>query len=103
MVKQKNTLGLIALTLSVVGSVLACIPASINVGWILLAAAFLLGIVGALQSGRTKKGSVAAIVVSVLGAVVSAGIIVFSVSHLFIDLFVNLFGSIFNGSGQYRG
>jgi hypothetical protein len=51
-VKQKNTLGLIALTLSLIGFVLACIPASLGVGWIVLGIAFLIGIVGTLKSGQ---------------------------------------------------
>lgn len=102
-VKHKNTLGLIALTLSLIGFVLACIPASIDVGWIVLGIAFLVGIVGTFKSGQPKNVAVAAVVVSVLGVVVSAAIVVFAVSGLFVDLFVNLFDYIFNNSGRTGG
>lgn len=102
-VKQRDLLGLMALTLSIIGFVLACIPASLSVGWIVLGIAFLLGIVGTLKSGQAKNSSIAAIVISVLGMIVSAAIVLFAVSGLFVDLFVNLFDYIFNNSGRTQG
>jgi len=90
---QKNRLGTIALIAAVIGSVLACIPASLSVGWIVLAAALILGFVGLLQSRKTKKSSIAAIVVSIIGAVVSATIILLTVGDL---LFRTVFGGILN-------
>jgi hypothetical protein len=90
---QKNGLGTIAMIAAVVGSVLACIPASLTVGWIVLAAALIMGFVGLLQSGKTKKLSIAAIVVSIVGAVVSATIVLLTVGDL---LFRTVFGGILN-------
>lgn len=90
---RKNKLGTIALITAVVGFVLACIPASINVGWVMLPAALILGFAGLLQSGRTRKSSVAAIVVSIIGAVVSASIVFLTVGDL---LFRTVFGGILN-------
>ena len=90
---QKNTLGTIALIAAVIGSVLACVPATLNVGWIVLAAALIMGFAGLLQSGRTRKSSTAAIVVSIVGAVVSATIMFITVGDL---LFRTVFGGILN-------
>lgn len=69
---QKNTLGLIALIVGVVGFIFGVIPGTLIVGWILLPIAFILGIVGVALSGKKKATSIAAIIVSVVGAVVSA-------------------------------
>ncbi|MEI6506766.1 MAG: hypothetical protein WCO90_12985, partial [Planctomycetota bacterium] len=69
-VGRKNTLGTIALIASLIGFVLACIPASLTVGWFVLPTALILGFAGLLQSGKSKKSSIAAIVISVVGAVV---------------------------------
>ena len=90
---QKNILGTIALITAVIGSVLACIPASLDVGWVMLAAALVLGFAGLLQSGKTKKTSVAAIVVAIVGAVVSASIVFLTVGDL---LFRTVFGGLLN-------
>ena len=90
---QKNRLGTIALIAAIIGSVLACIPASLDVGWIMLGAALILGFVGLLQSGKTKKSSIAAIVVSIVGAAVSATIVALTVGDL---LFRTVFGGILN-------
>jgi hypothetical protein len=65
-----------------------CIPASLSVGWIALGIAFLIGIVGTLKSGQAKNAAVAAVIVSLLGVVVSA---------------TNLFDYIFNNSGRTGG
>ena len=74
--KQKNTLGLIALIVGLVGFVFACVPGALVVGWVLLPIAFVLGVVGLLQSGKTKGTSTAAVIVSIVGTVV--GVVVFA-------------------------
>lgn len=73
--KSKNIIGRIALIVALIGFVFACIPGALIVGWILLPIAFILGIVGACQSGKKKGTSVAAIILSVVGTIV--GVIVF--------------------------
>ena len=73
--KQRNTLGLIAIIVAVLGFIFACIPGVLIVGWVLLPIAFILGIVGVCQSGKTKGTSIAAIIVAVVGTVV--GFVVF--------------------------
>ena len=89
----KNTLGTGALIAGIIGSVLACIPATINFGWVVLLAAMILGFVSLLQSGKAKKPGIAAIVVSLVGAVVSASIVFLTVGDL---LFRSVFGGILN-------
>lgn len=73
--KQRNTLGLIAIIAAVLGFLFACIPGALIVGWVLLPIAFILGIVGVCQAGKTKGTSIGAIIVAVVGTVV--GFIVF--------------------------
>lgn len=74
-VKQKNTVGLIAVITAVVGFVFACIPGALIVGWILLPIALILGIVGLCQSGKVKGTSIAAVIVAIVGTIV--GFVVF--------------------------
>ncbi|MFD0452397.1 hypothetical protein ACFQZK_17625 [Rhodococcus aetherivorans] len=73
--KQKNTVGLIAVITAVIGFVFACIPGALIVGWILLPIAFILGIVGLFQSGKAKGTSIAAVIIAIVGTIV--GFIVF--------------------------
>lgn len=70
--KSRNTVGLVAVILAVVGFLFGCIPGALIVGWILLPAAFILGIVGLCQSGKDKWTSIAAVIVSVIGTIVTA-------------------------------
>src|SRR5690606_38772930 len=85
--KERNTLGIIAVITAVVGFLFACIPGALIVGWVLLPIAFILGIVGVCQTGKTKGTSIAALIISVVGTVV--GFVVFSavVSDAFDDAF----------------
>ena len=94
---RKSGLGLTALLVSIVGSVLACIAQTINLGWVLLAVGFILGIAGVLRSGPAKKTSIVAMVWAVAGAIVSAGVVFFSVSHFLVEMFWNLLVQIFGG------
>jgi hypothetical protein len=73
-IKQKNALGLIALVVSIIGLVFACIKGALIVGWVLLPIAFILGIVALFQSGKTKGTGTAAIIVSVVGVVVGVAV-----------------------------
>jgi len=68
-------LGLIALVVSIVGFIFACIPEALVVGWVLLPVAFILGIVGVVLSGKRKAASIAAIIIAVVGTIV--GFVVF--------------------------
>jgi len=73
-VRQRNTLGLIALIVAIVGFIFACIPGALIVGWVLLPIALILGIVGVCQSGKAKSTSIAAMIVSIVGFVVGVAV-----------------------------
>lgn len=90
--KQKNTLGLIAIIVAVIGFVFACIPGALIVGWILLPLAFILGIVGVCQAGKTKGTSIAAIIVAVVGTVVGFIVFLAVVSDAVDESFDDAFG-----------
>lgn len=94
-VKQRNTVGLIALIAAVVGFVFACIPGALIVGWVLLPVALILGIVGVCQSNKAKGTSIAAIIVSIVGFVV--GVVVF------FTLVADSFKDAFEGSDLSAG
>ncbi|WP_280467125.1 DUF4352 domain-containing protein [Nocardia cyriacigeorgica] len=85
--KERNTLGIIAVITAVVGFIFACIPGALIVGWVLLPIAFILGIVGVCQSGKTKGTSIAAIIISVVGTVVGFVVFFAVVSDAFDDAF----------------
>jgi hypothetical protein len=85
--KQRNTLGLVALIVSIVGFVFACVPGALIVGWVLLPIGFVLGIVGVCLSGKTKGASIAAIIVSIVGVVVGVVVFFTVVTDAFSDAF----------------
>ncbi|MGO1184048.1 MAG: DUF308 domain-containing protein [Micrococcaceae bacterium] len=72
---QKNTVGLIALITAVLGTIFACIPGALIVGWVLLPIAFILAIVALCLKGRKKTTGIVALIVSVVGTVI--GFVVF--------------------------
>lgn len=73
--KQKNTLGLIAFIVAVVGFIFACIPGALIVGWVLLPIAFILSIVALCLRGKKLSFAIAGLVTSIVGTLV--GVIVF--------------------------
>jgi hypothetical protein len=85
--KRNNTIGLIALIVSVIGFVFACVPGALIVGWVLLPIAFILGIVGLFLSGKAKGTSIAAVIVSTIGTVVGVVVFLTVASDAFNDAF----------------
>lgn len=77
-VKQKNTLGLVALIVAIVGFIFACIPGALIVGWILLPIAFILSIVSLFMKGKGKALGITGLILSVVGTIV-AGIVFLTV------------------------
>lgn len=75
--KERNILGLIALGVSAIGFIFACIPGALIVGWVLLPIGFILGIVSLFLKGKAKWQGVTAIIVSIVGTII--GVIVFTV------------------------
>ncbi len=85
--KPKNTLGLIALIVGIIGFIFACIPGALIVGWVLLPFAFILGIVGLLSSGKAKGTSISAVIISIVGTVVGVSVFFFVVGDAFSNAF----------------
>ena len=85
--KQKNTLGLIALIVGIIGFIFACVPGALIVGWVLLPIAFILGIVRLVSSGKAKGASLAAVIISVVGTVVGVSVFVVVVGDAFGNAF----------------
>ncbi|MGO3327761.1 DUF4190 domain-containing protein [Gordonia sp. (in: high G+C Gram-positive bacteria)] len=85
--KRRNTVGLVALVMAIVGFIFGCIPGALIVGWVLLPVAFILGLVGLFQAGRGKGTSISAIIVSVIGTIVAAVVFLTVVSDALDDAF----------------
>jgi hypothetical protein len=85
--KQGNTVGLIALIVSIIGFVFACIPGALIVGWVLLPAGFVLSIVGLCLTGKSKGTSIAAVIISIIGVIVGAVVFFAVVADAFHDAF----------------
>lgn len=73
--KSTNALGIVALAVSAVGFIFACVPGALIIGWVLLPVGFILGIVALFLTGKAKWPGLTAIIVSVLGTIV--GVVVF--------------------------
>ncbi|WP_243859137.1 DUF4352 domain-containing protein [Actinomyces sp. ZJ308] len=73
--KGRNTVGIVALVMAVIGFIFACVPGALIVGWILLPVSFILGLVGLFQKGKASWPAITAVIVSVVGTIV--GVIVF--------------------------
>jgi hypothetical protein len=67
----RNILALVALIVSVLGVVLACIPSVLIAGWILLPISFVLAIVSLFLKGSGKAFGIAGLVTSVLGTILA--------------------------------
>ena len=77
MKKGRNTVGIIALVMAVIGFIFACIPGALIIGWILLPISFIVGLVGLFRKGEVLWPAVTAVIVSVVGTIV--GVMVFLV------------------------
>jgi hypothetical protein len=83
----RNVLALIALIVSIVGFIFACIPGALILGWILLPIAFILSIVSLFMKGRGKGLGIAGLIVSVVGTIVAIIVFVTVVAVSFNDAF----------------
>ena len=73
--KRTNVVGIVALVVSVVGAVFACVPGALVVGWIFLPVGFILGIVSLFQKEKSKWQGLTGLILAVVGTIV--GVIVF--------------------------
>ncbi len=74
---RRNTLGLVAMIMAIIGFVFACVPGALIIGWILLPVSFILGLVALFRKGETQWQAITAVVLAVVGTIV--GVIVFIV------------------------
>lgn len=73
-----NTPGLVAIILAGVGFLLAVLPPTSGLAWLILIPALVFGIVGLTRKGRKKGTSIAAVIIAPIGWLIS--IVVFVVS-----------------------
>jgi len=90
--KQRNTLGLIAFIVAVVGFIFACIPGALIIGWILLPIAFILAIVALFMKGQSKALALTGLILSVVGTIVAFVV--------FFAVVANSFNDAFGGTGS---
>lgn len=83
---DSNPLGLVGFILAVVGTVLACIPGIMVVGWVLLPIAFIVSIVAVCLRGRKQGFGITGLVVSVVGALLAVVMFVVLISTVFSDV-----------------
>jgi hypothetical protein len=74
--KNLNILGLIALILGGVGFILAVIPPTAFVAWVLLLPAIILAIIGLTRKNQGKGTSIAALILGVVGWIVAIIVVV---------------------------
>ena len=94
---KRNILGIVALVLSILGLVLACIPGVIIAGWILLPISFILGLVSLFLPAKKGMG-IAAIIVAVVGTIVAVVVFVAVIGNAAADAFQDADSSITGGS-----
>lgn len=86
-VKQRNTLGIVALIVAGVGFIFACIPGALIVGWVALPIGFVLAIVALFLRGRGKAMALTALIVSIVGTIIGFVVFFAVVANSFSDAF----------------
>ncbi|GAA1182136.1 DUF4352 domain-containing protein [Nesterenkonia xinjiangensis] len=86
---SRNVLGIIALITAILGTIFACVPGALILGWALLPIAFVLALVSLFLKGKKRGAGIAGLIVSVVGTVI--GVIVFFavVADAFDDTFTD--------------
>lgn len=69
--KPRNTLGLVALGIAILGALFAVIPATNGISWVILLGAFVVSLVAVTRKGKGKAASVIALIVSILFWIIS--------------------------------
>lgn len=86
-VKERNTIGIIALVCAILGVIFSCIPGFLIIGWILLPISFILGLVGLFPKDKKKGTAIAAVITSIVGTVVAAVAFMFVIDSAFNEAF----------------
>ena len=64
--KGRNTVGIVALVMAIIGFIFACVPGALIVGWILLPISFIVGLVGLFRKGEVDLACNHRVIVSVV-------------------------------------
>ena len=85
--KKRNTLGIIALVVAILGAIMSVVPGAAIIGWILLPFGFIMGLVGLFASGKPKGSAIAAVIVSILGTIMAVAFFVTVIGDAFDSAF----------------
>lgn len=85
--KKRNTLGIIALVVAILGAIMSVVPGAAIIGWILLPFGFIMGLVGLFASGKPKGSAIAAVIVSILGTIMAMAFFVTVIGDAFDSAF----------------
>ena len=69
--KGRNTVGIVALVMAIIGFIFACVPGALIIGWILLPISFIVGLVGLFRKGEVLWPAVTIVGVMVFLTVLS--------------------------------
>lgn len=83
--KKSSIVGIIATVLAIVGTIIGCIPVIYVVGWIMLVVAFVTGIVALFLNNQSTMWGVAALIISVVGSLITSLVFFFFMAAKFID------------------
>ncbi len=101
--KQRNTIGIIALAVAILGAIMSVVPGAAIVGWILLPFGFILGLVGLFMRGKPKGTAIGAVIVSIIGTIMAMVFFVAVVSDAFDSAFDEDVTVAQSGSGGSGG
>ena len=83
----KNVLGIIALITAILGTIFACVPGALILGWVLLPIAFILALVSVFLKGKKRGAGIAALILSVVGTIIGGVVFLTVVGNAFDDAF----------------
>ena len=84
---RTNPMGLIALIVAIIGTITACIPGIVVLGWVLLPIAFILSIVALAQKEASNKFAVPALILSIVGTVLGVAVFIYTLVTAVDDAF----------------
>lgn len=83
----RNALGIIALITAILGTIFACVPGALIIGWILLPIAFILSLVSLFLRGKKRGAGLAGLIISIVGTVIGVIVFLAVVSNAFDEAF----------------
>lgn len=83
----RNALGIIALITAILGTIFACVPGALIIGWILLPIAFILSLASLFLRGKKRGAGLAGLIISIIGTVIGVIVFLAVVSNAFDEAF----------------